>query len=62
NRGSTPLRDTIFKHISFDKKILSVLKNGYFIEVISSLTIWKADKIIFKIICKVLKVFLMEYN
>jgi len=30
--------------------------------VISSLTIWKADKTIFKIVCKVLKVFLIEYS
>ncbi|EVU10111.1 hypothetical protein D046_8573, partial [Vibrio parahaemolyticus V-223/04] len=29
-------------------------------EVISSLTIWKADKIIFKIICKVLNVCLYD--
>ncbi|ARR04920.1 hypothetical protein Vc3S01_0147 [Vibrio campbellii] len=28
----------------------------------SSLTIWKADKTIFKIVCKVLKVFLIEYS
>ena len=32
------------------------------LEVISSLTIWKADKTIFKIVCKVLKVFLIEYS
>ena len=33
-----------------------------FIRKSSSLTIWKADKTIFKIVCKVLKVFLIEYS
>ena len=32
------------------------------LEVISSLTIWKADKTNFKFVCKVLKVFLIEYS
>ncbi|ARR08174.1 hypothetical protein Vc3S01_A0201 [Vibrio campbellii] len=33
-----------------------------FIRKHSSLTIWKADKTNFKFVCKVLKVFLIEYS
>ncbi|WP_208446580.1 hypothetical protein, partial [Vibrio sp. B1ASS3] len=39
--------------------LTSVFKNG-FIRKSSSLTIWKADKTIFKIVCKVLNVCLYD--